>query len=230
MRAKCRTSRCCSATARRRYVRISRSMRAPLARDGVIDGRRRSARALHQGRREGAAEDSLEDGNLDAAELLRRADVGGGRARRATDRALLHRARRRGSAASASMRSPPTCSRRHAPRSRRSRRPQLLDDAGEYHYRADGRAPQLESAHDRDASARDARGGREDLPRVQRAGQRPAGRRRHAACDCSTSSRRETPCRSTTSNRRRRSSSASRPARCRSARSAARRTRRSPRR
>ena len=73
---------------------------------------RRGAPALRQGDRQGPAEGLLEDGHLDRAELPRRADLRGRRARAAAGRPLLHRhrlARRRPRAA------------RHRRRDRRAR-------------------------------------------------------------------------------------------------------------
>ena len=55
-----------------------------------------------EGDRQGPAEGDVEDGDLDDPVLLRCADLRGGRARARAGRPLLHRRRRRGSAASAS--------------------------------------------------------------------------------------------------------------------------------
>ena len=67
----------------------------------VIDGRDARARGaqLHQGAQQGHPQGHVEDGDLDAAELLRRADLRGHRPRQGLRRSLLHRGRRRGSAA-----------------------------------------------------------------------------------------------------------------------------------
>ena len=77
--------------------------------------RRRPARAtstrttavqqLHQGGRQEHDQGRVEDGHLDDAELSRRADLRGDRARPRSDRQVLHLDRRRASAASASTRS-----------------------------------------------------------------------------------------------------------------------------
>ena len=53
-------------------------------------GARHGHRALHQGAQQGRAEGDVEDGHLDAAELLRRADLRGHRAQPGVHRPLLH--------------------------------------------------------------------------------------------------------------------------------------------
>ncbi len=102
-------------------------------------------RQLHQGAQQGRAEGDVEDGDLDAAELLRRADLRSGRPRSRVRREVLHvdlvaprRRRRQGDFG----RSPP------APRARlrQQRRsqgtpsgvPHALESGGEYQWRRDG--------------------------------------------------------------------------------------------
>ena len=64
---------------------------------------------LHQGAQQGHPQGDVEDGHLDAAELLRRADLRGGRPRSARSSTSTSRGRRRASAASASTSSPRKC-------------------------------------------------------------------------------------------------------------------------
>ena len=92
-----------------------------LIRQHVLEGITARARGLelHQGAQQGNPEGDVEDGHLDAAELLRRADLRGDRARpgvrrsllhlnRLTDRRRRHRSHRRRSAPAARQRAFPT--------------------------------------------------------------------------------------------------------------------------
>ena len=74
-----------------------------LIRQGLLPGHhaQRRGEALHQGAQQGRAEGDVEDGHLDAAELLRRADLRGDRPRSRVRRASTSRRPRRRSAASA---------------------------------------------------------------------------------------------------------------------------------
>ena len=78
--------------------------------------------ALHQGAQQGHAEGDVEDGHLDAAELLRRADLRGDRPEPGVHRHATSRTRRRASAASASTSSPKKCGCVTSARSAGSRR------------------------------------------------------------------------------------------------------------
>ena len=112
------TSPASSAMAPRRCTRGSRWPRS--SRCSVRPKRRRSRPtrrvprrpkrgALSHGRREGAAQDPVEDGHLDALIVLRRADLRGAGPRPRGHRRGLLAARPRRSAASASTSSPRTC-------------------------------------------------------------------------------------------------------------------------
>ena len=187
----------------------------------------KAVKQLHQGAQQGHPEGDVQDGHLDAAELLRRADLRGGRPRQGVRRPVLHadgvahrrrrhRRHRRGSASAA----------RHA-RSRRGRSASAdLDWGGEYQWRRDGeyhlfnpdtvfklqhatRSGQYTIFKEYTQLVDDQSQQLRDAARPARA--EAGGRRRF---------------RSTRSSRSSRSSSASRPARCRTARSARRRTRR----
>ena len=80
----------------------ARRPRAPAGGDDAGGG----AAPRGQGDRQGPAEDDVEDGHLDDAVVLRRADLRGRRPRARARRAPLHRHRRRASAGSGSRRSP----------------------------------------------------------------------------------------------------------------------------
>ena len=93
--------------------------------DPAADSRRRHAREggqeLHQGAQQGHPQGDVQDGHLDAAELLRRADVRSDRPRARRSSTSTSRARRRASAASASTSSPRKCGGGTRRRSRRGR-------------------------------------------------------------------------------------------------------------
>ena len=183
---------------------------------------------LHQGAQQGHPQGDVQDGHLDAAELLRRADLRGGRPRPGVRRPLLHAGRRRASAASASTSSREEVRRRHerafprpAGRRRRARVGRRVPVA------ARRRVSPVQPRDGVQAAARDAQRPVRGLQGVHaRSSTIRAGTARRCAA-CSSSSTRRSPSRSTRSSRSRRSSSASPPARCRTARSARRRTRRS---
>ena len=86
-------SRCSSATAPARSTRTSRSRRIDdMIRQGMLAGHRprEGGRALHQGAQQGHPQGDVEDGDLDAAELLRRADLRSDRAPPGVRRPVLH--------------------------------------------------------------------------------------------------------------------------------------------
>ena len=191
------------------------------------DDEGRGAAPRGQGDRQGPAQDDVEDGHLDDAVLLRRADLRGGRARAGAGRAPLHRhgvAHRRDRDRDARRADA------GAPRARLSRRGRrAVAGRRSLCLAPRRRAPPVEPGHDRPPPARSPPRRLGHLRGVLAHGEcrerappddpRPPGvqvprGRRHPARRGRAG--------------RRRSSSASRPARCRSARSRARRTRRSP--
>ena len=141
-RAKCITARCCSATAPARsnpylaFETLDDMIRAGLL--AGVDARGRG-RELHQGAQQGHPEGDVQDGHLDAAELLRRADLRSRRPRRGVRRQILHvdglahrrRRHRRDRAGSG----PPAISTRYPHRPSPSTE---LDEGGEYQWRRDG--------------------------------------------------------------------------------------------
>ncbi len=182
--------------------------------------------ALHQGAQQGRAEGDVEDGDLDAAELLRRADLRGDRPQPGVHRPLLHahdvarrrrrhRRDRRGSApaARARVRAPAGA----AAGARAGRRVPVA---------ARRRVPPVQPGDGVQAAARHAHRPVHDLQGVHPGRRRAEPAPRHAARAVPLQAGRSGRCRSTRSSRSRRSSSASPPARCPTARSARRRTRR----
>ena len=100
---------------------------------------RQGDRALHQGAQQGRAEGDVEDGDLDAAELLRRADLRGDRAAARRSSTATSRTPRRASAASASTCIAEEVRLRHERAfGRQPVRPQELEPGGEYQWRRDG--------------------------------------------------------------------------------------------
>ena len=101
---------------------------------------RQGGQELHQGAQQGRPEGDVEDGHLDAAELLRRADLRGHRPRPGRSSTRTSRTRRRASAASASTSIAEEV--RAAARARVRRRVRSadreLDAGGEYQWRRDG--------------------------------------------------------------------------------------------
>ena len=95
---------------------------------------------LHQGRGQGAAEDHVQDGHLDAAELPRRADLRGDRPEPRGGGPLLHGRPPRGSAASGSRRSParPCAPPPRIPRGALSRASRCSTRAASTSWRRDG--------------------------------------------------------------------------------------------
>ena len=220
-----------AARLRRRRGQSVPGVRDARRHDPAAAARRRHAREggqeLHQGAQQGHPQGDVQDGHLDAAELLRRADLRGGRPRRGVRRPLLHldrvahrrrrhRRDRRRSAAAARARVPVAAGRRA--RSRVGRRVPVA---------ARRRVPPVQPRHGVQAAARDAQRAVRDLQGVHAAGRRPEPRSCATLRGLLELQRRPTadPARRGRAGRAR-SSSASRPARCRTARSARRRTRR----
>ena len=112
-----------------------------MIRSGMLPGpdAREGRQELHQGAQQGRAEGDVQDGHLHAAELPRRADFRGGRARQGRSSTATSPGRRRASAASASTRSPKRCARATSWHSReRPVADRDLDEGGEYQWRRDG--------------------------------------------------------------------------------------------
>ena len=139
----------------------------------------RRGEALHQGAQQGRAEGDVEDGHLDAAELLRRADLRGDRPRSRLRREVLHVHRIE--------------DRRHRPegdlrRSPSPSRARLRLDAVERSAErrripvaARRRAAPVQPGHGLQAAARDALGPIQDLQGIHRARQRSEQGARDAA-------------------------------------------------
>ena len=151
----------------------------PAARPGGDHARARRVE-LHQGPEQGDSEGHVEDGHLDAAELLRRPDLRGHRARSGFHRSLFHvdgvphrRRRHRsgggGSPAAARARLPDAQRRLSGPGCRRG-----------IPVAPRRRAPSLQSGDRFQAPARDALGTIRDLSGVHRTGERPEPEARHA--------------------------------------------------
>ena len=198
-------------------------------------GRRRlthekATRQLHQGAQQGHPQGDVQDGHLDAAELLRRADLRGHRPRAGVRRPVLHLDGRRASAASASTSSPSEVQQRHArafPSRRRGRRP-TSTSGGEYQWRRDGELHLFnpETVHKLQHATRS---GQYSVYREYTdARERPEPRARHAARPARLQGAAHADAARRGRAGRGASSSASPPARCRTARSARKRTRRSP--
>ena len=154
------------------------------------DDGRGGAAAGGQGDREGAAEDDLEDGDLDDPVVLRRADLRGGRPRARARRAALHR-----HAVADRRHRPATCSRedaldRHA-RAYPGTRTTLLPVAGLYAWRRDGEHHQWNPETIALLQHAVRHGGVGDVRGVLRARstRRPPAARRCAACCGSASPR-----------------------------------------
>ena len=233
------TSRRSSAMARRRCIRgwrwrrwtgVRRGARAVAARARGRDGgaaaerRRRRVAVPHRGG-EGAAQNSLQDGDLDPLLLLRGPDLRGAGARPRGDRRLLRGHRLTASAASASRRSPRTCW-PGIGAAYPDQRPPSLPDHGRVRFRKEGEdhgwAPQIVVALQQATEERRQRP-QATSRRRSRQEHRSAGRPARAT---SWRPKQGTPFRSMTSSRPRRSAAASCPPPCRSARS---RRRRMPR-
>ena len=180
-RARCTISRCSRATAPRRSIRTSRSRRSRRGRRDRRVGPEDRAEEVHQGDLQGALQGDVQDGHLDLPELLRRADLRGGRAcrrRSSTSTSPARRAGRghravrgrRGGRATARAR----VRRRPAARGRprRGRRVPVP--------RARRRA-HVDAGLDREAAARGALGQLRDLQGVRGADQRPGPQAEDAA-------------------------------------------------
>ena len=92
-RARCTTSRCSPATARKPCIRTSRWRRCRCRRQQDCSaGRRRREgdQQLRQGDRQGPDEGDVQDGHLDLHVVLRRADLRGGRPVACAGREVLH--------------------------------------------------------------------------------------------------------------------------------------------
>ena len=199
----------------------------PAARHRGPEPRARGAQ-LHQGAQQGHPQGDVEDGDLDAAELLRRADLRGHRPRQGLRRSLLHldgvahrRRRHRASIA-----------REVRERHRRAFPTPQPDGVGAGERRRIQVAPRRRAApvqpgNGPQAAARDPQQAVLRLQGVLGARERSEPQPRHAARAARLQGRRRR-CRSTKWSRSSRSSSGSPPARCRTARSARKRTRRSP--
>ncbi len=191
----------------RRAGRPRPASRRPRPRDGGAADR--------QGDRQGAAEDVLEDGDLDVPVVLRSADLRGGRTRIGPHRPILHRhrladrRRRHRRAREGGAGTPLPRLSAHRPRGAARRRRAAVAPRR--------RAAHLEPRHGRAAPARGAGGGRRrrpDLRRLRARRQRGLDAQGRVAWPAEAEDRgRDARSRSTRSSRRRRSSSASRPAR-----------------
>ena len=186
---------------------------------------------LHPGAQQGHPQGDVQDGHLDAAELLRRADLRGHRPRDGVRRSLLHADRVAHRRRRPRRRSPQEVLQRHA-----RGVPGAVAGAGatstagrRVPVAARRRVPPVQPGHGVQAAARDAQ---RPVPRSSR-NTRALVERPEPASSATLRGLLELKragarrFRSTRSSRSRRSSSASRPARCRTARSARRRTRRS---
>ena len=92
-RARCTTARCCSATAPASVnPYLAFETLDDMIRQGMLAGRhaRAGGQELHQGAQQGHPQGDVQDGHLDAAELLRRADLRGDRPRPRVRRQVLH--------------------------------------------------------------------------------------------------------------------------------------------
>ena len=190
---------------------------------------REGGQELHQGAQQGHPQGDVQDGHLDAAELLRRADLRGGRPRSRVRRQVLHphrvaHRRRRHRRSSPRKSAGGTSGRFPSGRSAST----SSTWGGEYQWRRDGEYHLFNPDTVFKLQHATRSGQYAIFKEYTRLVDDQSEQLRDAARPARAEARAASRSRSTRSSRSSRSSSASRPARCRTARSARKRTRRSP--